>query len=194
MRTLRGWAGCVAILLCGVADTRRLPPPMPSSTAATPWRSSCWPGWHAGGRTGSQSWSAIVGAWRAASSSGSRSPPCSPRVVESSFLFKARRNISKLLWVAYGTAVWVASFGVEYLVSLRQLHSSDTLLAFWAYVLAPKTGSKTRWLYHASDSVLGMIRWASSSCRWPAFCGSWRGRACAPPPPRRGSFASCSWL
>ncbi len=156
MRTLRGWAGCVAVLLVAVS-----PSLVYYSTDAKQYSGDAmavvllaWMTMRAVERDLSRgsliAWGAASGilvwfSFPAAFAAGTGT------VV---FLFVARRDVAKLIRVAMGTGIWIVSFGIEYVVSLRDLHSSGTLLAFWSYTLAPTTGSKTAWLYRASIGVL----------------------------------------
>lgn len=66
----------------------------------------------------------------------------------------ARRNFRRLAGVACATLLWLASFGVEYLTSLRAIHSNGQLLAFWSADLAPANGGKAAWAYRASLAVI----------------------------------------
>jgi hypothetical protein len=156
MRTVRGWAGCVAVLLVAVS-----PSLVYYSTDAKQYSGDAmavvlltWMAMRAVERD-LQRETLIV--WAVASAvlvwfsfPAAFAAGCGTVV----FLFVARRDLPKLFWVGCGTAVWLVSFGVEYLVSLRQLHSNATLLAFWGNALAPESGGKTVWLYHAIDGVL----------------------------------------
>ena len=156
MRTVRGWAGCVAVLLVAVS-----PSLVYYSTDAKQYSGDAmavvllaWMAMRAVEldlRPGALiTWGVAGGVLVWFSFPAAFAAGCGTVV----FLFVVRRDLSKLLWVGCGTAIWLVSFGIEYLVSLRQLHSSGTLLAFWSYALAPTTGSKTAWLYHAGDGVL----------------------------------------
>ena len=62
-------------------------------------------------------------------------------VAESCVIVIMRWDRRELKWLARflaGCGVWLASFGVEYLVSLRSLSSNPTLLSFWAGSYPPK--------------------------------------------------------
>ena len=156
MRTLGGWAGCVAVLLVAVS-----PSLVYYSTDAKQYSGDAmavvvlaWVTIRAVERhlsTGSLLvWgtAAAVLVWfsfPAAFAAGTGA------VV---LLITARRDGSALLRTAGATALWLVSFGLEYLVSLRDLHDNDVLLTFWSYALAPTNGSKAAWLY---DVVVGVL-------------------------------------
>ncbi len=156
MRTLRGWAGCVAVLLVAVS-----PSLVYYSTDAKQYSGDAMAvvllAWMAIWAVEREVSRGRVIAWGVASgillwfSFPAAFAAGTGTVV---LLFVARRDVAKLIRVAIGTAIWVVSFGIEYLVSLRELHSSGTLLAFWAYALAPTSGSKTAWLYRAGIGVI----------------------------------------
>jgi Dolichyl-phosphate-mannose-protein mannosyltransferase len=156
MRTLGGWAGCVAVLLVAVS-----PSLVYYSTDAKQYSGDAmavvvlaWMTIRAVERhlsTGNLLvWAAAAAvlvwfSFPAAFAAGSGA------VV---LLITARRDLPALLRTAAATALWVASFGLEYLVSLRDLRTNDKLLAFWSSALAPANGSKTAWLY---DVIVGVL-------------------------------------
>ncbi len=157
MRTLGGWAGCVAVFIVAVS-----PSLVYYSTDAKQYSGDAmavvvlaWATVRAVERhlsTGSLvAWgaSAAVLVWfsfPAAFAAGSGA------VV---LIIAARRDVKSLVRVVGATLLWVLSFGLEYVALLRQLHANGTLLAFWSDALAPTEGSKTAWLYHV---VVGALR------------------------------------
>ena len=62
---------------------------------------------------------------------------------------KDLRDISRFL---VGCGLWLASFGIEYVVSLRSLGSNSTLSNFWAWAYPPK-------LFAAGISVSATLSW-----------------------------------
>jgi uncharacterized membrane protein len=69
-------------------------------------------------------------------------------------LVAARRSTADIVKTAGAGTIWVASFVLEYFVSLRSLHGNDTLETYWSYALAPQHGSKISWIY---DVAVGTI-------------------------------------
>jgi hypothetical protein len=58
--------------------------------------------------------------------------------------------------LAAGSAIWVASFGLEYVAVLKRLHSTPALLAYWQTGFAPRPlglDSTFRWIYRTGDAV-----------------------------------------
>jgi len=65
-------------------------------------------------------------------------------------LYVARRDWGKLRWLALSGLVWVASFGLLYLASLRHLTASRGLLDFWQPAFMPMPPwANLRWLTDA---------------------------------------------
>jgi hypothetical protein len=150
MRTLRGWAACVAVLLVAVSPTL-----VYYSTDAKQYSGDAmvvvvlaWMTVVAVERRLSTV-AVLLWAFAAAILLWFSFPAAFAAGSGAIVLFLAAgREVSALLRVAAGTAIWVVSFGVEYFVSLRGLHANGGLTAFWSYALAPAQGSKTDWLYH----------------------------------------------
>jgi hypothetical protein len=156
MRTLGGWPGCVAVLLVAVSPTL-----VAYSTDAKQYSGDAMAvvvlAWmavraveHRLSRNSLLVWAiaAAVLIWfsfPAAFAAGATS------IV---LLVAARRDVSALLRVVVSGALWILSFGIEYVVSLRSLHGNGVLLQFWSDALAPTQSSKLTWAYHVTDGVL----------------------------------------
>jgi hypothetical protein len=66
-----------------------------------------------------------------------------------------RKDRSDFHWLALAFFLWAASFGVLYLVSLRNLARNDVLLDFWRSGFMPVPPWRdTQWLVNAFDSML----------------------------------------
>jgi hypothetical protein len=98
---------------------------------------------------------------------------------ESLVIVIMRWNRKELEWLPRflaGCSLWVASFGIEYLVSLRALGSNPTLLSFWAYAYPPKP-------FGARASVSATLSWFPHQLRswiwypWNLSLPPWRGYA-----------------
>jgi hypothetical protein len=70
-----------------------------------------------------------------------------------------RRSWRDLRLVVAGTGIWVLSFLLEYLISLRKLHSVKALLGYWQGGFAPRPlaiGSTLTWIGSAVHGVIGL--------------------------------------
>jgi hypothetical protein len=78
-----------------------------------------------------------------------------------------RRSRSDVLLLSLGTLVWLVSFFVEYIVSLRKLHSVPALLGYWQGGFAPRPlriGSTLSW---AGSTIHGLIGLPLDFGVWP---------------------------
>jgi hypothetical protein len=73
-------------------------------------------------------------------------------------VMQVRRRSWDHLWAfALACAAWGAAFLVEYVVSLRRLHSTPALLRYWTFAFAPRPlrlGSASSWLWHDARAVI----------------------------------------
>ncbi len=156
MRTVRGWGGCVAVLLVAVSPTL-----VYYSADAKQYSGDAmavvilaWVCIRAVERRLSTP-SLIVWGMTAAVLEWFSFPAVFAAGAGAVVLvITAGRDASALLRTAWATAIWIVSFVIEYFVFLRALHGNGILLSFWSYGLAPVHGSKTVWLYHVIDGVL----------------------------------------
>ncbi|HEX3334207.1 MAG TPA: glycosyltransferase family 39 protein [Acidimicrobiales bacterium] len=68
------------------------------------------------------------------------------------------RRWNDIKMVAIGTAIWLASLGLEYLVSLRKLHGVKALLGYWQGGMAPqplRVGTTVSWLGSTVHGLVG---------------------------------------
>jgi hypothetical protein len=78
-----------------------------------------------------------------------------------------RRSRSDAVWLGVGTSIWLVSFFVEYVVSLRKLHSTPALLGYWQGGFAPRplrVGSTLSW---AGSTIHGLIGLPLDLGVWP---------------------------
>jgi hypothetical protein len=156
MRTLRDWAGCLAVLLVAVSPTL-----VSYSTDAKQYSGDAmavvvlaWVCIRAVERRLDTSSLVVWGVTAAVLVWFSFPAAFAAGAGTVVLVVAAGRDRDRLLTTARATAIWVLSFVVEYLVFLRSLSANSTLVSFWSYGLAPTRGSKTVWLYHAIDGVL----------------------------------------
>lgn len=156
MRTLGGWAGCVATTIVAVSPTLVFyaSDAKQYSGDATAVVVLAWMTIRSIERRHSLStlivWgvSAALLVW--VSFPAAFAAGCGTLVL----LATARREKAEYLRVIAVSLLWVVSFGIEYFVSLRSLHANGTLINFWSYGLAPSQGSKTVWAYQVVDGVM----------------------------------------
>jgi hypothetical protein len=68
-----------------------------------------------------------------------------------------RRNFAPLSWIFALAAVWLASFGLQYFVSLRGLAADDYLQYYWSKAFAPMPPwNNKRWFFNTYVSMMGI--------------------------------------
>jgi hypothetical protein len=68
-----------------------------------------------------------------------------------------RRNYAPLSWIFILAAVWLASFGLQYFVSLRGLAADDYLQYYWSKAFAPMPPwNNKRWFFNTYVSMMGI--------------------------------------
>jgi hypothetical protein len=71
------------------------------------------------------------------------------------FAFITKRHPIPFQWLVILAAMWVVSFGLEYLISLRYLAASDYLMGYWKKAFMPLPPGGTRaWLVKTYESLL----------------------------------------